>query len=148
MARKLLVMEVVMYFVKPGEGVVNKEPDLSCVVYDAKTGHVVHVHQAFNLGGAKQITVQELEAMALDEVSKRLDTRGLRVLHVPPSSIQRHAKVQHRVDLEKKALIAIPITDFNERKIAIRPPLINLLGAIIGGLMGAATFWLITHSRN
>jgi hypothetical protein len=77
-----------------------------CVVYDPRTGRVVHTHEFFGTGFNRE----ECARMALDTVERlgRDKTAGLEVLH--PPELQWGPDMTLRVDLTSKQLVtkAVP----------------------------------------
>ena len=78
----------------------------ACVVYDAATGEIHHVHHVGVMDGAEAPTTQEIEAraMALAKQLGQHDPSGLKVLRVAPESLKPHVK--HKVDLKNLTLIS------------------------------------------
>jgi hypothetical protein len=76
----------------------------TCVVYDPRTGAIVHVHQAFVHRGAAGLSEAEDEARAL-ELARQFGHRaaGLRVLR---AADELDLRVPHRVDVKAGRLVA------------------------------------------
>lgn len=137
-----------MYTIEAGQqGVQVTEPDAACVVYDARTGHVAHIHETYSLGQAQPIGKEDLENLALEmAATHQRDTATLRVLHISPSEIRRDAVVNYRVDLKILELVAEAEEVAQPRRGATRNLpllLLSLLAGVLGGLLGAMiVFWL------
>ena len=79
----------------------NERPAQICVVYDPRTGRVVHAHEFYGTGLKREDCVR----MALQTV-ERLGgekTAGLEVLH--PPELQTRRDTMLRVDLKSKQLV-------------------------------------------
>jgi hypothetical protein len=74
-------------------GTAPVESSRACVVYDADTGLIHHIHRVVTLAGGREPTEQENEnhAMALLEAKGR-KTRALRALHVAGNAIDPHRR--------------------------------------------------------
>jgi hypothetical protein len=63
----------------------------ACVVYDADTGLVRHIHRVVTLEGGREPTQQENEARAMAMLeAKGRKTSKLRALHVAGDAIEAH----------------------------------------------------------
>jgi maleate cis-trans isomerase len=78
----------------------------ACVVYDATTGEVRHIHQVAVLPGAKGPAKGEVEAraMALAKRFTKHDPSRFKLLHVTPENLKPGMK--HKVDLKSLTLIS------------------------------------------
>ncbi|HEX3399697.1 MAG TPA: hypothetical protein VHT74_05155 [Acetobacteraceae bacterium] len=75
------------------------------VVYDPKTGVIVHRHVAVHYPGAQAMETRQVEARALElAAAQGLDTTALRVLQVDPARFSE--AVEHRVDVARQVLVA------------------------------------------
>ncbi len=93
-----------------GTGTVEPESSQTCVVYDAQTGRILHVHQVVTLHGGEAPTDHEIESRALAlAANDRRQRSQMRVLHVNPESLSPGER--YRVDLEKQALLSEPRTE-------------------------------------
>lgn len=73
------------------------------VVYDSKTGAIVHRHLAVRYPGGRTHELPDLEKRALELTAARgMDTKRLRVLHVNPSIFDED--VEYRVDVKRRTL--------------------------------------------
>jgi hypothetical protein len=88
----------------PG-GDVAVESHQACVVYEAKTGRVVHLHRAITLRGGKAPTKSAMEARAL-ELAGGGSRAAVKVLHLDPESVQSGSA--YKVDLKKLKLVQSP----------------------------------------
>ncbi len=80
-----------------------------CVVYDAESGEVKHIHNVVALPGADIPAEDRIAERALT-VAKRLrehESVDLRTLHVSPGAIKPLHK--HRVDVTSGTLVSEPI---------------------------------------
>jgi hypothetical protein len=118
--------------------ILQPEPVEQCVVYDAKTGKVVHVHEAVCLGDAPRPDPEELASIALRTIAGRLEPSKLRVLHVPVGSIDRQAGARHRVNLKTMSLEALPPAKLYLTLRRWLPSPWRLLAVVIAGLCGGA----------
>jgi hypothetical protein len=82
----------------------------ACVVYDATTGRIRHVHRVVTLGGGTEPKRSDIEARAL-EIARRTHkgtrTMQVKTLMVAPDQLQ--AGSTHKVDPKKRSLISTPI---------------------------------------
>ena|ERR1700737_449739 len=77
-----------------------------CVVYNAQTGDIVHVHRVVNLRGAKTPEASEIEGRALEmAVTLRQGTERaqMKTLFIQPEDL---APSIYKVDLQNLRLIA------------------------------------------
>lgn len=85
-------------------GTVPVESSRACVVYDADTGHVHHIHQVVTFDGGREPNEAEIEAHAL-ELARRKERRAgrFKALHLPSESVRPHQL--YAVDLKTRALV-------------------------------------------
>jgi len=79
---------------------------LSCVVYDVKSGKVIHVHEVVNPTTETIAARKEVEARAIAlamKVRKSVSRSTVAVLHVDPKELA--GRVPLRVNVAKKALV-------------------------------------------
>ena len=88
----------------PG-GDVAVESEKACVVYEAKTGRVVHLHRVITLRGGKAPSANAIEARALELAGQRSGA-AVKVLHLDPESVQSGSA--YKVDLKKLKLVQSP----------------------------------------
>lgn len=82
------------------------------VVYDAKTGRIVHRHQVVTFPGAPKKTKEQLQARAIEMARSRAGTtKALAVLHA--NSEMFTEPIEYRVDLKKKRLVRV--REFTEK---------------------------------
>jgi hypothetical protein len=76
----------------------------ACVVYDAESGRVHHVHQVVTFEGGREPDEHEVEAHALALVRKRgFHAGNLMVLHVAHDAIQ--PRTLYAVDVRTRSLV-------------------------------------------
>jgi len=76
------------------------------VVYDAKTGVIVHRHQVVTFTGAAKRTKEQLEARALEMA--RLQTRTKKSLAVMHTDAEAFSEpIEYVVDVKKKRLVKL-----------------------------------------
>lgn len=86
-------------------GTIPVKSSRACVVYDADTGHVRHIHQVVTLEGGREPTEPEIEAHAMQLAQRKEGRAGkFKALHVPSESVQPHQL--YAVDLKTRALVA------------------------------------------
>jgi hypothetical protein len=79
------------------------------VVYDVKTGAIVHRHHVVTLPGAPRRSKEELEARALELVRSLTGTnKDLAVLHADPQAFLE--PVEYRVDPKKQEFVRRQLT--------------------------------------
>jgi hypothetical protein len=88
----------------PG-GDVAVDSEQACVVYEAKTGRVVHLHRVITLRGGKGPSKDAMEARAL-ELAGGGSRAEVKVLHLDPESLQSGSA--YKVDLKKLQLVQSP----------------------------------------
>jgi len=77
-----------------------------CVVYDAATGQIRHVHRVVTFVGGREPSEHEIEADALRAAGKLRAHQGdLLVLHLGTETVEASRK--YRVDPAKKVLIPL-----------------------------------------
>ena len=89
-----------------GADIPSETGRLSCVVYDVKSGRVIHVHEVVNPTTETTAARKELEARALAlamKVGKSVSRSAVAVLHVDPKELA--GRVPLRVSVAKKTLI-------------------------------------------
>lgn len=84
---------------------IDVESESACVVYEAKTGRVVHLHRVITLRGGRAPRREEIEARALELAGKRT-AAALKALHVEPASVDGVGDL--KVNLKALKLIATP----------------------------------------
>jgi hypothetical protein len=84
------------------------ESNQTCVLYDQKSGRIVHLHQEITYPGGRKLTKSEAESRALEAVAKvRGNAAGLKVLHVSPEQLQP-PKI-YKVDVKARRLVEQPL---------------------------------------
>src|SRR5271165_4822244 len=75
------------------------------VLYDPKTGDIVHTHQAVTTRGGSHPDPETLEKLAADHASrtKNSSVAGMAFLHVDPSAIDSAA--HYTVDVKSRSLL-------------------------------------------
>ena len=91
--------------IKNDKGVIAEESDV-CVLYDPKSGAIIHLHQQMTFPGGRKPSRGELEAQALQHAERSRGTGlKLKALHVPTQQFDRtkcykvHVKSQRLVEL-------------------------------------------------
>jgi hypothetical protein len=77
-------------------------------VYHKKTGAVIHIHQSISFPGSKPMNEDAVGARALELANKMtgVKTSEVAVLRVVPDQFE--PGTQYRVDVKKKAIVAVP----------------------------------------
>ena len=84
-------------------GTLKATAHLICVVYDARTGDIVHVHHDISLNKGPYPGEAEVEAAALAQVQKRGRNMGdMKTLHAQPHDFKPHAR--YKVNPQRRAL--------------------------------------------
>ncbi len=89
-------------------GHVEVEQESVVVVYDPKTGDIVHRHHAMTAKGGTHPDQKTLEHDAMEQLSvaqPHADIKNFAILHVDPAVLK--SAILHKVDIAKKALVAI-----------------------------------------
>jgi hypothetical protein len=75
------------------------------VLYDSKTGDILHTHQAVTTRGGTHPDPATLERLAADHASRARNTSvaGMAFLHVDPSKIDSEA--HYTVDVKSRSLV-------------------------------------------
>jgi hypothetical protein len=85
-------------------GLPEPEAVHAMVVYDPKTGVIIHRHIAVRYPGGRKQETSELEARALELIAARgIETKALRVLVVDPAAFAN--EVEQRVDVNRQILV-------------------------------------------
>lgn len=88
---------------KSGKEIVP-ESTQTCILYDPKSGRIVHLHQEITYPGGRKLTQSDAESRALEAVAKvRGNAVGLKVLHVSPKELQP-SKI-YKVDVKAGRLV-------------------------------------------
>jgi hypothetical protein len=85
-------------------GNIEVASDQACVVYDAKTGRIQHVHRVITLRGGDEPKRSEIETRAIDAARKSSPKLQLKTLVVP--SEQLYPGATHKVDPKKRSLVS------------------------------------------
>lgn len=86
-----------------------------CVVYDVRTGKVVHIHQVVFAEAREPRSSEELEQEALEMAAGRHPRENLRVAH-PSGDIQLAPDLDYRVDTQSGRLRAQSVDLLERRK--------------------------------
>jgi hypothetical protein len=79
----------------------------SCVLYEADTGRIHHMHHVITLEGGQESTAREMEEHALNVVRQRgVDAANLQVLHVASDAID--PGMRYVVDPKRRSLVVKP----------------------------------------
>jgi hypothetical protein len=86
------------------DGILPVKSSRACVVYDADTGHVHHIHQVVTFEGGREPTESEIEAHAMT-VARRKERRAgrFKALHMAAEAVRPHQL--YTVDLQTRALV-------------------------------------------
>ncbi len=86
-------------------GTVPVKSSRTCIVYDAESGRVHHVHQVVTLEGGQEPTEAQIEAHAMEIVRRKgKPTQKLKMLHLPSEKIPMHQLLA--VDPKTKTLVS------------------------------------------
>jgi hypothetical protein len=90
--------------VQQSGGTVPVKSSRACVVYDADTGHVHHIHQVVTLEGGREPNESEIEAHAM-ALARRKERRAgrFKALHLAADAVRPHQL--YTVDLKTRALV-------------------------------------------
>ena len=91
-----------MKFTSSGRGTV--ESQVSCVLYDPKSGQIRHVHTVVTMTGGERSTQAQVEKRAYALAKGVIaNSAKLKALHVDPATVQ--AGRRYRVDVKLRALV-------------------------------------------
>jgi hypothetical protein len=78
------------------------------VIYDSKSGEIVHVHQSITQKGGQHPDEPTLERQAAAQVAlnTKVDPNQIAFLHVEPALLQK--QVEYRIDPARRALVEKP----------------------------------------
>ncbi len=81
----------------------------TCVVYEGRTGQIVHVHESITVEGGEKATDDSLERRARELASShhKADPTSLSVLLLDPASLP-DAEGPFVVDIKKKVIVQAP----------------------------------------
>jgi hypothetical protein len=86
-------------------GEIEIESDQACVVYDAKTGRIEHLHRVITLRGGTNPERSEIETRTMELAGQNgKKTSRLRTLIVSPEQFRPGR--EHKVDLETGSIIS------------------------------------------
>ena len=83
--------------------------DQACVVYDATTGRIHHVHRVVTLRGGAEPKRSDIEARAIEFASAHKGAGKMQVKTLIVGPEQLHDGATHKVDPKKRSLISTPI---------------------------------------
>jgi len=85
--------------------IVQQGKDNFCVVYQRKTGKIIHTHQIISLQGAKKATREEVceEGRRIAAQKTGLDLKNIEALPIDKDQIRYG--FEYKVDVKKKELI-------------------------------------------
>jgi hypothetical protein len=86
-------------------GMIEVQSAKCCVVYDANSGDIVHVHNVINLSGAQESDDDEIRQSALQIASSERGRSRLEALLVSPERFD--PSVAYQVDLKTGELIRV-----------------------------------------
>jgi hypothetical protein len=85
-------------------GNMEVQSDRACVVYDSKTGRILHVHRVITLRGGEDPTGPQIEARALELMIKgKRKAAKVKTLLVDPQRLG--AGSVHRVNIRTRSLV-------------------------------------------
>lgn len=80
------------------------EDEKLCVLYEPKTGVIVHTHRVTTMPGGRKVDAAEMERRTRERATSRgRDVHKLALLHVDPKTYRPGAF--YRVDVKAKALV-------------------------------------------
>lgn len=88
--------------------------DTTCIVYDAKTGSIRHVHQVLTLKGGAKPKPSEIEKRALGFTAEQ-GIKASQVATLVVSSDQLPPGATYRIDTKKQIIVSKPIAVPAER---------------------------------
>ncbi|HEX7251609.1 MAG TPA: hypothetical protein VF376_01925 [Thermoanaerobaculia bacterium] len=95
-------------------GNMEVQSDRACVVYDSKTGRILHVHRVITLRGGEDPTGPQIEARALELMTKgKRKTGKVKTLFVEPKSLRAGAVL--RVNVRTRTLVSKPSARLSKR---------------------------------
>jgi hypothetical protein len=80
-----------------------------CVVYDRRTGAVVHIHQNIAVSSNDACSASELESAAIEQADRRLDREFLSTAR-PADDTPLDFNARYRVDLESGSVRREPLS--------------------------------------
>jgi hypothetical protein len=86
-------------------GMIQIKSAKCCVVYDANSGDIVHVHHVINLSGAQEPNDDEIKRSALDMASAEKGRSRFEALMVAPERFD--SSVAYQVDLKTGELVRV-----------------------------------------
>ena len=91
-----------------------------CMVYDKRTGEIIHTHQFYPLSNNDLYSKDDLEKIAIEFLSpeSKSNMEFLGVVH-PPKDLVLDPNMIYKINLESQSLISEPI-DFNARRMKAR----------------------------
>jgi hypothetical protein len=93
--------------IRNDKGVTAEASDM-CVLYDPKSGDIVHLHQQMTFPGGRKPSRDELEAQALQHAEKARGTGlKLKALHVPAQQYERSKC--YKVHVKSQRLVELPL---------------------------------------
>lgn len=88
-------------------GTIPIQSSRACIVYDAQSGKIYHVHEVITLQGGREPTEAQIEAHAMAIVKRKgYPEERLSILHMPLEELPRRRA--YIVDLKTKALVPKP----------------------------------------
>jgi len=88
-----------------------------CMIYDKRTGEIIHTHQFLPLSSDDYYSKEDLEKKAIEFLSpeNKKNLEFLNVFH-PPKDLHFDPSMNYKINLESKFLIAEPIDFAGLRK--------------------------------
>ena len=84
-----------------------------CMIYDKRTGEIIHTHQFSPLSSNDYYSKKDLEKKAMEFLSpeNKKNLEHLNVFH-PPKDLHLDPNMNYKINLESQSLIAEPV-DFS-----------------------------------
>jgi hypothetical protein len=89
-------------------GTMEVAHDSMVVIYDAGTGHILHIHQCVTLQGAKHPTLETLERDAFAQLSLAQPQATMNTATPHLDSGNMKAESLYKVDTVKRVMIEMP----------------------------------------
>ena len=91
-----------------------------CMIYDKRTGEIIHTHQFLPLSSNDFYSKEDLEKIAIGFLSPE-NKRNMEFLNVfhPPKDLDLDPSMNYKINLESQSLIAEPI-DFAAMRMKTR----------------------------
>jgi hypothetical protein len=116
------------------------------MIYDKRTGEIIHTHQFFPLSSNDLYSQKDLEKIAMEFLStgSKSNMEFLGVFH-PPKDLDLDPSTNYKINLESQSLISEPI-DFTATKMKAsekRDRNITITKMVGGGILALFAFLLL-----